>query len=167
MWTETSQNPKLRPNTNAWLLNLLMHSADELVNWMRPWNKIMHGLRNFSLLTYFLNKVTKQSCNNPSLNTQSCNKGLLVVRDFCFWAVLAAGPMQKKKGLGRLWATFEGGFFIFSGAKNYFKIFFLPPKTWKNHPKKLLIIGPDPFFSVLARLPKRPKNRNPVPPKVP
>ena len=23
----------------------------------------------------------------PSLNTQSCNKGLLVVRDFCFWAV--------------------------------------------------------------------------------
>ena len=38
----------------------------------------------------------------PSLNTQSCNRGLLVVRDFCFWAVLAAGPMQKKKGLGRL-----------------------------------------------------------------
>ena len=24
---------------------------------------------------------------NPSLNTQSCNRGLLVVRDFCFWAV--------------------------------------------------------------------------------
>ena len=32
----------------------------------------------------------------------------------------------------------------------YFKIFFLnfflTHKTWKNHPKKLLIIGPDPFF---------------------
>ena len=39
---------------------------------------------------------------DPSLNTQSCNRGLLVVRDFCFWAVLAAGPIQKKKGLGRL-----------------------------------------------------------------
>ena len=26
---------------------------------------------------------------------------------------------------------------------------------------------PRPFFSVLVRLPKRPKNRNPVPPKAP
>ena len=25
-------------------------------------------------------------------------------------------------------------------------VFFLPLKTWKNHPQKLLIIGPDPFF---------------------
>ena len=38
----------------------------------------------------------------PSLNTQSCNRGLLGVQDFCFWAVLAAGPMHKKKVLGRL-----------------------------------------------------------------
>ena len=28
----------------------------------------------------------------------------------------------------------------------YLKKYFLPPKTRKNHPKKLLIIGPDPFF---------------------
>ena len=33
----------------------------------------------------------------PSLNTQSCIKGLLVVWDFCFWAVWAAGPVHKKK----------------------------------------------------------------------
>ena len=36
----------------------------------------------------------------PSLNTQSCIKGLLEVhwvQDFCFWAVWAAGPVLKKK----------------------------------------------------------------------
>ena len=31
---------------------------------------------------------------DPSLNTQSCIKGVLVVRDFCFWAGLAAGPVH-------------------------------------------------------------------------
>jgi hypothetical protein len=29
-------------------------------------------------------------------------------------------------------------------------------ETWKNHPQKLLIIGTDPFFLILAWLPKRP-----------
>ena len=33
----------------------------------------------------------------PSLNTQFFIKGLLVVWDFCFWAVWAAGPVYKKK----------------------------------------------------------------------
>ena len=33
---------------------------------------------------------------NPSLNTQSCIRGLLVVRDFYFWAVKADGRIQKK-----------------------------------------------------------------------
>ena len=33
----------------------------------------------------------------PSLNTQSCIKWLLVARDFCFWAVWTAGPVNKKK----------------------------------------------------------------------
>ena len=36
----------------------------------------------------------------PSVNTQSCIKGLLVVQDFCFWAIWAAGPVLKKKILG-------------------------------------------------------------------
>ena len=31
------------------------------------------------------------------------------------------------------------------GRYNVFN-FFLPMKNWKNHPKKLLRIGPDPFF---------------------
>ena len=39
----------------------------------------------------------------PSLNTQSCIKGLLMVLDFCFWAVWAAGPVLKKK----FWADYE------------------------------------------------------------
>ena len=39
----------------------------------------------------------------PSLNTQSCIKGLLVVQDFCFWAVQADGPVLKKK----FWADYE------------------------------------------------------------
>ena len=38
----------------------------------------------------------------PSLNTQSCIKGLLGVRDFYFWVVWAAWPVQKKKVGGRL-----------------------------------------------------------------
>ena len=37
----------------------------------------------------------------------------------------------------------------------------------KNLPQKLLIIGPQLFFDVLAQLPKRPRNRNSVPPKAP
>ena len=33
---------------------------------------------------------------------------------------------------------------------NIYFLNFLPPKTWKNLLQKLLIIGPDSFFSVLA-----------------
>ena len=47
----------------------------------------------------------------PSLNTQSCIKELLVVRDFCFLAIWAAGPVHKKK----FGAYFEGGLFMFLG----------------------------------------------------
>ena len=47
-----------------------------------------------------------------SLNTQSFIKVLLVVRDFCFWAVWAAGPVLKKK----LLADYEQ-LLMFSGAK--------------------------------------------------
>ena len=34
---------------------------------------------------------------NPSINTQSCIKGLLVIRDFCLWDVWATGPVLKNK----------------------------------------------------------------------
>jgi hypothetical protein len=34
---------------------------------------------------------------NSTPNTQSCIKGLLVVRDFCFWAIWAARPVTKTK----------------------------------------------------------------------
>ena len=39
--------------------------------------------------------------------------------------------------------------------------------TPKNCPQKLLIIGPQLFFYVLAWLPKQPKSRNRVPQKAP
>ena len=37
---------------------------------------------------------------DPSLNTQSSIKGLLVVRNFCFWAIWAVGPVHEKKVQG-------------------------------------------------------------------
>jgi hypothetical protein len=43
---------------------------------------------------------------NPSLKTQSCIKGLLVVRDFCFWAVWAAGPILKTTTSGLIMTNF-------------------------------------------------------------
>ena len=44
-------------------------------------------------------------CYSPSLNTQFCIKGLLVVWDFCFWAIWAAGPVREIN----LWVHFEQG----------------------------------------------------------
>ena len=38
------------------------------------------------------------------------------------WARFGPIGSSEKKGLGRLWVTFEGGFFMFSGA-NFFKFF--------------------------------------------
>ena len=40
------------------------------------------------------------------------------------WAGLGPIGSTEEKGLGRLWATFEGGFFVFSRAKkmlNFYK----------------------------------------------
>ena len=41
------------------------------------------------------------------------------------------------------------------------------PKNMTKLPSKVANNRPQPFFSVLAQLPKQPKNKNPVPPKVP
>ena len=40
-------------------------------------------------------KIFKKKGISHSLNTQSCIKGPLVFRDFCFWAILAARPVLK------------------------------------------------------------------------
>jgi hypothetical protein len=40
------------------------------------------------------------------INTHSCIKELLVVKDFCFWAIWAAGPVVKK------WVNHEQHFFF-------------------------------------------------------
>ena len=45
----------------------------------------------------------------------------MLVRDFCFLVIWVAGPEQKKKVSGRLWATFEGGFFMFSEEKQIYR----------------------------------------------
>jgi hypothetical protein len=55
------------------------------------------------LLPVELGSPQQKLSRTPSLNTQSCIKGLLVVRDFCFWVVWAAGPVLKKK----VWADYE------------------------------------------------------------
>ena len=67
----------------------------------------------------------------PSLNTQSCIKGLLGVRDFCFWAVWAAGPVQKKRWGADYEQLLRVVFFIFSGAKKILN-FFCPRKHEKT-----------------------------------
>ena len=41
-------------------------------------------------------KASADTSNCPSLNTQSCVKVLLVVQDFCFWAVWAAEPVKSR-----------------------------------------------------------------------
>jgi hypothetical protein len=43
-----------------------------------------------------------------------------------------------------------------------FKLFFLPLKTWKNHPQKLLIIGPDLFLctGLAAQTAQKQKSRS-------
>ena len=75
-----------------------------------------------------------KSAPTPSLNTQSCIKGLLGVRDFCFWAVWAAGPVLKK----RLGADYEQIFRVFFSCfqgQIFFLIFFW--KHYSIHTKKL------------------------------
>ena len=59
---------------------------------------------------------------SPSLNTQSCIRGLLVVRDFFFLGRLGSRANTEKKGLSWLWATFLGGISCFGGQKNCLKI---------------------------------------------
>ena len=55
----------------------------------------------------------------PSLNTQSCIRGLLVVRDFCFGPFRQPG-LYRKKGSGPIMSNFLGWFFhVFRGKKNF------------------------------------------------
>ena len=62
---------------------------------------------------------------------------------------------------------FSANIIVFS--KKEFKNF-LTPKAWKKRPQKLLIIGPQTFFSVLARLPaqtaQKQKSRAPKSPLI-
>ena len=75
-----------------------MPSADETFTEMEE-IIVSNGIGNFEV-----DETSFELCKyiTPSLNTQSCIKGLLVVRDFCFWAVWAAGPIHKKNVGGRL-----------------------------------------------------------------
>jgi hypothetical protein len=69
--------------------------------------------------------------DSPSLNTQSCIKGLLVVQDFCFWAVWAAKPALKNK----VWADYEqllrAFFSCFQGQKKGFFQYCSTKKLYK------------------------------------
>ena len=46
---------------------------------------------------YLLETDKFNLASNPSLNTKSCIKWLLMVRDFCFWVVWQTSPVLKKK----------------------------------------------------------------------
>ena len=52
-------------------------------------------------------------------------------------------PKKNKKNLPFFYATFQCG--RYNVFKNFF-FFFLPTKSWKNLPQKLLIIGPNLLF---------------------
>ena len=52
----------------------------------------------------------------PSQNTQSCIKGLLVVQDFCFWAIWAARPVLKIFFDYVIICYFWGWLFMFSSS---------------------------------------------------
>ena len=82
---------------------------------LTPFCKKGVGPKFVGFLWHFLNLP-------PSLNTQSCMKGLLVVRDFCCWAVWASGPVLKKKWgliMSIVWVVFS----CFQGQKklNFFE----------------------------------------------
>ena len=99
--------------------------------------------------SFLIGQVGRSKCTNfswaPNLNTQSCIKGLLVVQDFCFWAIWAAGPVH----WGRLWLTLEGGFFHVFGVKMFF--FFLNSIT---SPLKSCLINI--FFLIKKKKRKKP-----------
>ena len=61
----------------------------------------------------------------PNLNTQSCIQGLLVVWDFCFWAVWAAMPVLKKKSIMNYELLLRPFFSCFNGQKMCFFHIFL------------------------------------------
>ena len=114
------------------------------------------------IITKNLRRDSKHTLH-PSLNTQSCIKGLLVVWYFCFWAVWAAGPVHKKKLGADYEQLFRVRVFMFSGWKFIYFYFFLN------------FILCNFFMLTLQYLKKilkkdahnRPTNRNSVQPKAP
>ena len=106
------------------------------------------------------NKCTKLIVFKKVLNAQcvsATNKRTDACWDiFMIWKinsglVWAAGPVLEKKVWGRLWATFEGVFFMFSWAKKR-KFFFwknCSVRTEKLHRKKVknfFFLGGENFF---------------------
>ena len=61
--------------------------------------------------------------SDPSLNTQSCIKKLLVVQDFWFWAVWVAGPVHKKESGAYYEQLLRSIFYVFEVKKNFLVIF--------------------------------------------
>ena len=61
------------------------------------------------------------------------------------WAGIGPIGNTEKKKFGPIMSNFWERFFHVFRCKNFFN-FFLHPKTWKNHPQKLLMIGPNFFF---------------------
>ena len=86
--------------------------------------------------------------SSPSLNTKSCINGVLVVQDFCFWAVRAAGPVHKKS-----WAPILSNFW---GQFSKCECTGTPPLTWFFGPGKNLVKGKPHYRSSILVL--KPQN---------
>jgi len=120
-----------------------------------PWNKQTNLYEDLTLQEQNNSIHFTNSTKNPSLNTQSYKRRPL-------WSTCRFKNVCSPKKQ------------VLFPPKNqikipiYYTIVFskksLSPKTWKNSLIKLPIIGPQLFF-LLARLPKRPRNKNPAPSK--
>ena len=79
-----------------WITQSLLNHSKPDRNWQQLSVWMYWGYDHFTT-----NFMRKKTCN-PSLNTQFCIKGLLVVQDFHFWAVWAARQYWKT-----FWANYE------------------------------------------------------------
>ena len=114
-------------------------------------------------------RVRMRKSATPNLNTQSCNRRPLC-STFTFENVgrpIKTSFVQKKRIKNKIKFIIQPFsadtiVFFFFKFKKYFD-----PQNMKKIPSKVANNQPPTCFYVLAQLPKRPRNRNPVPPKAP
>ena len=126
-----------------------------------------------SLGQYFITSCPNQHfffCFSPSLNTRSYNRRPLHSHLRMYAALKKQFCSKKdffKNDEKRVKRFLLFNFLVWTlQCFQKILIFFDPKNMKKNHPQKLLIIGPQ-LFLCTGPADKRPRNRNPVPPKAP